>query len=147
MRNPLNKRLPRELRQEWGRYMVIFIFMTLLIGFVSGFLVAGNSMIVAYNESFDKYKIEDGRFLLEEKASESVCEELEEEGLSITEDFYIEEKSGRDMTAAPDNTLRIFVNRKPVNKVCRMEGRLPEQENEIATIQHVPLEMAHKNME
>lgn len=147
MRNPLNKRLPRELRQEWGRYMVIFIFMTLLIGFVSGFLVAGNSMIVAYNESFDKYKIEDGRFLLEEKASESVCEELEEEGLSITEDFYIEEKSGRDMTAAPDNTLRIFVNRKPVNKVCRMEGRLPEQENEIATIQHVPLEMALKNME
>lgn len=147
MRNPLNKRLPRELRQEWGRYMVIFIFMTLLIGFVSGFLVAGNSMIVAYNESFDKYKIEDGRFLLEEKASESVCEELEEEGLSITEDFYIEEKSGRDMTAAPDNTLRIFVNRKSVNKVCRMEGRLPEQENEIATIQHVPLEMALKNME
>lgn len=104
-------------------------------------------MIVAYNESFDKYKIEDGRFLLEEKASESVCEELEEEGLSITEDFYIEEKSGRDMTAAPDNTLRIFVNRKSVNKVCRMEGRLPEQENEIATIQHVPLEMALKNME
>lgn len=147
MRNPLNKRLPRELRQEWGRYMVIFIFMTLLIGFVSGFLVAGNSMIVAYNESFDKYKIEDGHFLLEEKASESVCEELEEEGLSITEDFYIEEKSGRDMTAAPDNTLRIFVNRKSVNKVCRMEGRLPEQENEIATIQHVPLEMALKNME
>lgn len=147
MRNPLNKRLPRELRQEWGRYMVIFIFITLLIGFVSGFLVAGNSMIVAYNESFDKYKIEDGRFLLEEKASESVCEELEEEGLSITEDFYIEEKSGRDMTAAPDNTLRIFVNRKSVNKVCRMEGRLPEQENEIATIQHVPLEMALKNME
>lgn len=132
MRNPLNKRLPRELRQEWGRYMVIFIFMTLLIGFVSGFLVAGNSMIIAYNESFDKYKIEDGHFLLEEKASESVCEELEEEGLSITEDFYIEEKSGRDMTAAPDNTLRIFVNRKSVNKVCRMKGRLPEQENEIA---------------
>lgn len=51
------------------------------------------------------------------------------------------------MTAAPDNTLRIFVNRKSVNKVCRMEGRLPEQENEIATIQHVPLEMALKNME
>ena len=104
-------------------------------------------MIVAYNESFDKYKIEDGHFLLEEKASESVCEDLEEEGLSITEDFYIEEKSGRDMTAAPDNTLRIFVNRKSVNKVCRMKGRLPEQENEIATIQHVPLEMALKNME
>ena len=29
--------------------------MTLTIGFISGFLVAGNSMIIAYDESFEKY--------------------------------------------------------------------------------------------
>lgn len=132
MRNPLSKRLPRELFKELGKYMVIFIFMTLLIGFVSGFLVAGGSMITAYDESFDKYNIEDGHFLLEEKAAESVLKDMEKESLSVTEDFYIEEKSGKNMTAAQDNTLRIFVNRKSVNKVCRMEGELPKRENEIA---------------
>ena len=44
MRNPLWKRLPRELKSDFGKYIVIFLFMTLTIGFVSGFLVADDSM-------------------------------------------------------------------------------------------------------
>ena len=32
------------------------------IGLISGFLVADGSMIKAYNDSFDKYNIEDGHF-------------------------------------------------------------------------------------
>lgn len=58
MRSPLNKRLFRELRGEFGKYLVIFILMTLTIGMVSGFLVADGSMIQAYEESFEKYNIE-----------------------------------------------------------------------------------------
>ena len=53
MRSPLNKRLFRELRGEFGKYLVIFILMTLTIGMVSGFLVADGSMIQAYEESFE----------------------------------------------------------------------------------------------
>ena len=41
MKNPLMKRLPRELIGDIGKYLVIFLFMTATIGFVSGFLVAG----------------------------------------------------------------------------------------------------------
>ena len=43
MRSPLNKRLFRELRVEFGKYLVIFILMTLTIGMVSGFLGADGS--------------------------------------------------------------------------------------------------------
>ena len=49
MKNPLRKRLPRELKDEFGKYLVIFLFMTLTIGLVSGFLVA---------VSFDKEKMD-----------------------------------------------------------------------------------------
>lgn len=45
MKNPLWKRLPRELKSDFGKYIVIFLFMTLTIGFVSGFLVADDSML------------------------------------------------------------------------------------------------------
>ncbi len=69
MRNPLMKRLPREFIGEMGKYLVIFLFMTATIGFVSGFLVAGGSMIQAYEESFEKYKIEDGHFVLLKESS------------------------------------------------------------------------------
>ena len=40
----------RELRSEMGKYAVIAILLIATIGFVSGFLVAGSSMIAAYNE-------------------------------------------------------------------------------------------------
>ena len=55
MKNPLRKRLPRELKGELGKYLVVFILMVLTIGMVSGFLVADGSMIVAYNDGFEKY--------------------------------------------------------------------------------------------
>ena len=60
MKSPLRKRLPRELKSEIGKYLVVFILMVTTIGFVSGFLVADGSMLIAYNESFEKYNIEDG---------------------------------------------------------------------------------------
>ena len=63
-KNPLNKRLPRELKGELGKYLVIFLFFVMSISLVSGFLVADNSLIASYHESFDKYNIEDGNFEL-----------------------------------------------------------------------------------
>ena len=52
VKNPLRKRLPRELKQDAGKYTALFLFLTVLIGFVSGFLVADGSMKTAYDNSF-----------------------------------------------------------------------------------------------
>ena len=71
MKNPLLKRLPRELISDFGKYLAVFLFMTATIGFVSGFLVADDSMLAAYQESFEKYNIEDGNFTLEKEATNS----------------------------------------------------------------------------
>ena len=62
MKSPLRKRLLRELKSEFGKYLVVFVMMAITIAFVSGFLVADGSMIRAYNDSFQKYNIEDGYF-------------------------------------------------------------------------------------
>ncbi len=62
MKNPLNKRILREIKDDLGKYLVIFILLSATIAFVSGFLVADSSMVKAYNESFEKYNIEDGNF-------------------------------------------------------------------------------------
>ena len=50
MKSPLRKRIPRELKGEIGKYLVVFILMVATIGMVSGFLVADGSMIQAYDE-------------------------------------------------------------------------------------------------
>lgn len=132
MRNPLNKRLPREFKGEFAKYLAIFLFMTATIGFVSGFLVAGNSMIQAYDESFEKYNIENGHFVLEEKAEEDTLTQLEKEDVTIYPQFYLEEDTDTDGSGKSDSTLRIFEKRTDVNKVCVMDGKLPKSENEIA---------------
>ena len=56
MKSPLRKRLPRELKSETGKYLVVLILMIATIGFVSGFLVADGSMLKAYNEGLKSTK-------------------------------------------------------------------------------------------
>ena len=91
MKNPLIKRLPRELKEELGKYLIIFLFLVATIGFVSGFLVADGSMEIAYEESFEKYKIEDGHFEVAQELSEDLITKLEEENVNIYKNFYLEE--------------------------------------------------------
>ena len=130
MRNPLNKRLFKELTGQIGKYLVIFLFLVGTIGFISGFLVAGNSMLTSYDESYEKYNVEDGNFKLLSKIDDSVRDELENEDITIYENYYYEKniKVGNKKTS----TLRIFKNRNDINKACVMEGNLPKSSDEIA---------------
>ncbi|MBR3069537.1 MAG: ABC transporter permease, partial [Lachnospiraceae bacterium] len=126
MKNPLRKRLLRELRSDFGKYAVIFLLLVLSISEISGFLVAAESMIAAYDESFEKYNIEDGNFTAEEKMSPRRIRAAEELDISVYELFY------SDQTAAGGQTVRIFKMREDINLACLMDGSFPEAENEIA---------------
>ena len=124
-KNPLNRRFLRQLKNDAGKYLTIFLLLTLSISFVSGFLVADNSMIITYDESFEKYNIEDGHFRVSSRLNRGQEKRIQAQGVSICELFYGDE--------AFDNgsTLRIFVNREAVNLVCVMDGRFPETADEI----------------
>lgn len=126
MKNPLRKRLIRDLKSEIGKYLVIFLLLVASIGFVSGFLVADGSMLIAYNESFEKYNIEDGNFRLANEANKAQKKAVRELGVTLYDNFYVEE------SLTNGTTLRIFENREQVNKVCLMEGEMPEEDGEIA---------------
>ena len=126
MKNPLRKRLPRELKGELGKYLVVFILMVLTIGMVSGFLVADGSMIVAYNDGFDKYNIENGNFRTNQQIYKSQKEEIQNLGIKLYENFYIEELLDNG------STMRFFKNRTEINGVCLMQGEFPKATGEIA---------------
>ena len=126
MKNPLHKRLPRELKGELGKYLVVFILMVLTIGMVSGFLVADGSMIVAYNDGFEKYNIENGNFRTNQQIYKSQKEEIQNLGIKLYENFYIEEPLDNG------STMRFFKNRTEINGVCLMKGELPKATGEIA---------------
>ena len=78
--------------------------MVLTIGMVSGFLVADGSMIVAYNDGFDKYNIENGNFRTNQQIYKSQKEEIQNLGIKLYENFYIEELLDNG------STMRFFKN-------------------------------------
>ncbi|MBE5719452.1 MAG: FtsX-like permease family protein [Ruminiclostridium sp.] len=130
MRNPLVKRLPSEFKNELGKYIVIFLFMALAVSLVSGWSVAGGSMATAYDESFEKYNIEDGNFELYAKADDELIKAVEDSDrfdAKIYENFYVEFP-----TKEVDSTLRIFKKRTDINLECLMDGEFPSSDSEIA---------------
>lgn len=126
IKNPLRKRIIREIRQDIGKNLAIFVFITATISFISGFFVADDSLKTAYDESFEKYNIEDGNFEVGEELSEDIKQELEKENVTIYNNFYVEKEVKKD------NSIRIFINRTDINRASVIKGRLPEKVKEIA---------------
>lgn len=126
MKNPLRKRLPRELKEEFGKYLVIFLFMVLLISLVSGFLVADNSIMDAYQKGFDQYNVEYGNLSTKNAIASKDRKAIEKENkLILYEQNYYELKESKK-----NATIRIYGMRKKVNTLCLMSGTYPKKDNE-----------------
>ncbi len=133
--NPLMKRIPRELKKDLGKYIALFLFMALMIGLVSGFIVADSSMIKAYNDSFDKFAVENGHFNCDLKLTDRAIRNIEDEDVTLHQIFY------KDKTAeigGEPKTIRVYRledrmdgGKVKINGADVMEGRLPRAEGEI----------------
>lgn len=77
IKNPLIKRIPKEIIGDWKKYLVVFLFLVLTIGFVSGMYVANDSMLTSADEGVCKYKQEDGHFELKDKADSELVTAIE----------------------------------------------------------------------
>ena len=126
MKDPILKRIPRELKGDPGKYIALFLFLTLTIGFVSGFLVAGGSMKQAYDDSFEKYSIENGHFTTMFPADEELLSDVEKE-----QDITIYELYSKDKTDSKDRSVRLFKPRSEVNRIDVMKGSAPVNDSEI----------------
>lgn len=128
MKNPLNRRLPRELKSEFGKYLVIFLFFIMVISLVSGFLVADTSLHTAYLDAFDKYNIEDGNFAYAEEASDDAIAAIEKDGkVKVYANFYKEED-----TDDFESTFRAFGERNDIDKACLLDGDMPKADTDVA---------------
>lgn len=88
IKNPLIKRIPKELAGDWRKYLVVSLFLILVIGFVSGMYVANNSMVAAINDSKTKYILENGHFELSEKADISLLRDISTGEMAYIKAYY-----------------------------------------------------------
>lgn len=148
IKNPLIKRIPKEIIGDWKKYLVVFLFLVLTIGFVSGMYVANDSMLTSADEGVSKYKQEDGHFELKDKADSELVTAIESGEVktaidekdsdsskipvTLYENFYRNETEDYDADGKKDGTIRVYTKIGDINLACLIEGSFPQNENEIA---------------
>lgn len=140
MASPLRKRFPRELKNNLGKYLGIFLLMSVTIALTSGFLLAAHSIGVIIDDMPEKYSIEDARFTTAFEAADeqlnAAADAAREAGAggadivrnwSFNADFnHAQGDDGRD------RTLRVYQHRTQVDLAAYAEGRVPEAADEVA---------------
>ena len=67
-KNPLRKRIPRNIRADWRKYITLCLLLIITISVTCAMYVGNNSMERAFLEGFEEYNIEDGHFEFNSKA-------------------------------------------------------------------------------
>ena len=91
VKNPLMRRLPRELTGDWRKYLVVFLFLVLTIGFVSGMYVANDSMLQSAETGKETYNLEDGHFELTKQASQELLDAIRTGEKADVKQYYLDE--------------------------------------------------------
>lgn len=126
MRNPMNRRFLRELKADFGKYLVIFLFIVMVVSVVSSFLVANAEVAKAYYDNMERNRIENGHLSFNVRPEEELLEKIAAKA-KITlypADYFEEVNDGV--------TMRVYRLESDVNLPELMEGRLPQAADEIA---------------
>ena len=111
LKNPLRKRVIRELRGEWQKYLVIALFLILMIGFISGMFVANNSMLTSAEKKISEYNLEDGCFEVSRKLDKETITALEAGEKADVKKYYLDkahEEADKEVTKAVDEAFKAF---------------------------------------
>ncbi|WP_418867166.1 FtsX-like permease family protein [Senegalimassilia anaerobia] len=140
MASPLHKRFPRELKDNLGKYLGIFLLMSVTIALTSGFLLAAHSIGVIIDDMPEKYSIEDTRFTTAFEATDeqldAAADAASDAGTGGTDivrnwsfDADFNHAQGDD---GRDRTLRVYQHRTQVDLAAYAGGRVPEAAGEVA---------------
>lgn len=125
MRNPLHKRTLRQFARPW-KMIPILIALVFVVVFASSFFTSQDSVRALYEKQITDGKVEDGEFTTIAPLSDETVRKLEEEGVTLYENFNLE------LSETKQKQLKAFKNRTDINIAQILEGRLPENDHEVA---------------
>ncbi len=137
MASPLRKRFPREMRNNLGKYLGIFLLMSVTIALTSGFLTAAHSISVIIDDIPTTYHVEDGRFTTAFEATDAQLDAARDAaedagGIDLFANWSINADCTAESNDGRDCTLRTYVHRTDVDLAAYAEGRVPEAADEVA---------------
>ena len=124
MKRVLRKRLPRDLRAGWGRYLALILVIAMGIYLVIGIVGSAETVLQGTIDKRSVFNTEDGFFTVFLPLTDSELGMLSENGTEIQPEFYT------DLTVDTYTKLRMFKNREDIDKLILDEGRLAEADGE-----------------
>lgn len=90
------------------------------------FFTSQDSIRALYDQQITEGKVEDGELTTMSPLSDETVRKLEEEGVTLYENFNLE------LSETKQKQLKAFKNRTDINIAQILEGRLPENDHEVA---------------
>lgn len=133
MKNPLIRRIPKELISDGPKYLVIIVFMVVMIGVISGMYVGHDSMLEAVANGRKDLNIEDGSFELSEQASPELIEAIEGGARADVRQYFIDkatEEADKEVAKVLEENLDATVRAEIESQVraqCEAMGITEEE--------------------
>lgn len=125
MQKVLRKRVLRDLKENWMRYLALGAMIILCMYIIVSLIGTADTIITGSEKFAETNALEDGQFTLFVPLTEGEKNDLEAMGVILEEQFYL------DYQLTDDSTLRVFKNRELLNLVCVEQGRIAENSAEL----------------
>ncbi len=124
MNKVLNKRILRELKANFARYLALLLMIIAGMFIIIAVVGAAETIITGTNELVIENKVEDGQFSVFLPLTEEQEVELTDSGVTIEQMF------SADMKMADGSTLRLMKVREEINLIHLDSGVLPAKTGE-----------------
>ena len=122
----LNRRVFREIKENAGKYLGIFIILACIIFVGSAFMVTLSSADITLKNQENMRMTEDGNFELLQEMPEEARKFFDENHILLEENFYVTENDFLEKAK-----VLVYNERETINLYDIFEGEAPKNESEM----------------
>lgn len=124
MNRVLRKRLGRELKTNFARYLALVLLIVMGMYIIVSVVASADTIIDGTAEHGKQNKVEDGQFGVFIPLTDEQKKEITDKGITLEQHFSI------DVTAKDGSKLRVFRKRNDIDLIELDSGRLAEKKGE-----------------
>lgn len=125
MNRVLNKRILRDLKSNFLRYLALFLMIVMGMYIIVAMVGAAETIIIGTAEKGEENHVEDGQFAVFTKLTAAQEKEITDRGVTLEKIFSF------DAELSDNSVLRIFKVRENVDLIDTDKGKTPEKTGEI----------------
>lgn len=125
MNRILKRRLPREIKRHFWRWLALFLMTAMGMAVVVSVVGSAENIIRGSSVCAEGNQVEDGEFTTIQPLTKEQEEDLRRQGV------ILEQKFSTDIEREDGSVLRFMSNREKINLIAVDEGRTTEKEGEV----------------